>query len=132
MLRGMAAALLLTVAACNAAGAPTPTPEPTPRPTPTPIAAPVASPEDAAALVIATDPRFSGAVRLKPDLIGASKWWEAEPLAAGGYRIKLTVGWGDCPAGCIQRHVWTYDVDANGGITLVSESGDQVPSDLPA
>ena len=131
MLRVLIGGLLLTVAACNATGAPSPSPEPTPRPTPTPIAAPVASPEDAAALVIAADPRFRGAIQLKPDLIGASKWWEAEPLAAGGYRIKLTVGWGDCPAGCIQRHVWTYDVDASGGIRLVSESGDQVPADLP-
>ena len=123
--------LLVVLAACSAAGAPSPTPEPTPRPTPTPITAPVAAPADAAALVIATDPRFSGAIKLTPDLIGASKYWEAEPLAAGGYRIKLTLGWGDCPAGCIERHVWTYDVDASGGLTLVSESGDEVPSDLP-
>ena len=45
--------------------------------------------------------------------------------------MKLTIGWGDCPAGCIERHVWTFDVDANGGLTLVSESGDEVPTDLP-
>jgi hypothetical protein len=131
MLRVLIAGLLVTVAACNAAGAPSPTPALTPRPTPTPIAAPVASPEDAATLVIATDPRFGGAIRLTPDVIGASRWWEAEPLAAGGYRIKLTIGWGDCPAGCIQRHVWTFDVDATGGLKLVSESGDEVPADLP-
>ena len=124
--------LLVVLAACNDAGAPPPTPVPTPTPTPTPIAAPVASPEDAAALVIATDPRFSGAIKLAPGLIGASKWWEAEPLAAGGYRIKLTIGWGDCPSGCIERHVWTFEVDATGGLTLESESGDEVPSDLPA
>jgi hypothetical protein len=124
--------LLVTLAACNAAGAPSPTPVPTPQPTPTPIVAPVASPEDAAALVIATDPRFSGAIKLSPDLIGASKYWEAEPLAAGGYRIKLTLGWGDCPAGCINKHVWTFDVDATGGLTLVSETGDEVPADVPA
>ena len=131
MLRVLIAGLLVTVAACNAAGAPSPTPALTPRPTPTPIAAPVASPEDAAALVVATDPRFSGAIQLRPDVIGASRWWEAEPLGAGGYRIKLTIGWGDCPAGCIQRHVWTFDVDATGGLKLVSESGDEVPADLP-
>ena len=122
--------LLVVLAACNA-GAAAPTPEPTLRPTPTPIAATVTSPEDAATLVIATDPRFSGAIQLRPDLIGASKYWEAEPLAAGGYRIKLTLGWGDCPAGCIERHVWTYDVGPTGGLTLVSETGDEVPADLP-
>jgi hypothetical protein len=124
--------LLVALAACNAAGVPSPTPEPSLRPTPTPITAPVAAPEDAAALVIATDPRFAGAIELTPDIIGASKWWKAEPLASGGYRIELTIGWGDCPSGCIDRHVWTFDVDATGGVTLVSESGDEVPNDLPA
>ena len=122
--------LLVVLAACNA-GAAVPTPQPTPRPTPTPIMATVSSPDDAATLVIATDPRFSGAIQLRPDLIGASKYWEAEPLAAGGYRIKLTLGWGDCPAGCIEKHVWTYDVDPTGGLTPVSESGDEVPANLP-
>jgi hypothetical protein len=122
--------LLVVLAACNP-GAASPTLEPTLRPTPTPIVASVSSPEDAATLVIATDPRFSGAIQLRPDLIGASKYWEAEPLAAGGYRIKLTLGWGDCPAGCIERHVWTYDVDPTGGLKLVSETGDEVPANLP-
>ncbi len=131
MRHALIALLLVALAACTAAGAPSPTPAATPRPTPTPIAAPVASPEDAAALVIATDPRFSGASQLKPDMIGASKWWEADPLVTGGYRIKLTIGWGDCPAGCIERHVWTFDVDATGGLTLVSESGADPPSVLP-
>ena len=125
------AALLLTLAACSAAAAPSPSHAPTPRPTPTPIVAPVATPADAAAIVIASDPRFVGAIQLTPDIIGASKWWKAEPLSSGGYRIELTVGWGDCPAGCINRHVWTFDVDATGGLTLVSESGDEVPSNLP-
>ena len=131
-------ALLLTVAACAAcstAGAPSPSPVPTPQPTqqptPTPLAAPVNTPAGAAALVIETDPRFAGAIQLTPDIIGASKWWMAEPLAAGGYRIELTIGWGDCPAGCIHRHVWTFDVDAMGKVTLVNESGDEVPANLP-
>lgn len=92
----------------------------------------VRSAADAAAIVIASDPRFAGAIELTPDIIGASKWWTAEPLAGGGYRVELTIGWGDCPAGCINRHVWTFDVDARGGITPGAESGDPVPSELPA
>jgi hypothetical protein len=132
MLRRLVPLLLTALVACSApATAPSPSPAPTTRPTPTPIVARVISPEDAAALVIATDPRFAGAIKLGPDLIGASKWWTAEPLASGGYRIELTVGWGDCPAGCIERHVWTFDVDPAGSVTLVSESGDDVPSELP-
>ena len=129
----LAASLLVaTLAACSAAGAPSPTPAPTVRPTPTPIFARVSSPADAAALVIATNPIFGGTMELRPDVIGASRWWTATPLAGGGFRIELTIGWGDCMAGCIERHVWTFDVDASGGVKLVSETGDPVPSDLPA
>jgi hypothetical protein len=129
----LAASLLVAaLAACSAAGAPSPTPVPTARPTPTPIVARVSSPADAAALVIATNPMFTGTMELRPDVIGASRWWTATPLASGGYRVELTVGWGDCMAGCIERHVWTFDVDASGGVKLVSETGDPVPSDLPA
>jgi hypothetical protein len=125
-------ALLLTViAGCSAAGS-SPSSAPTTRPSPTPIVVPVSSAADAAALVIATDPRFAGAIQLTPDLIGGSKYWKAEQLVGGGYRIELTLGWGDCPSGCIERHVWTFDVDANGGVKLVGETGDPVPSDLPA
>ena len=127
----LVAALLVTVfAGCGAGGGSVPIP--TTQPTPTAIAFPVSTAADAAALVIATDPRFAGAIQLTPDLIGGSKYWKAEQLPGGGYRIELTLGWGDCPAGCIERHVWTFDVDANGGVKLISETGDPVPSDLPA
>jgi hypothetical protein len=98
-----------------------------PAPTPTPIAADVASSQDAAALVIATDPRFEGATELSPDLIGASRYWEATALADGAYQIKLTLGWGDCPSGCIERHTWVFMVTADGQVTLVEESGDPLP-----
>jgi hypothetical protein len=120
--------LAAALAACSAGGAAGPTVPPTP----TPIAVTVSTPADAAAVVIAANPLFAGTTELRPDVIGASKWWTAKPLAGGGYRIELTIGWGDCPAGCIERHVWTYDVDATGGLTLVSETGKPVPSDLPA
>lgn len=125
----MLAAVLLT--ACGPAAAPSPSPIPSARPTPTPIAAPVTTPADAAARVIAANPIFNGAVPLTQDLIGASKWWVATPLAGGGFTIQLTVGWGDCPAGCINRHVWTFDVKADGILALTSETGDPVPNPLP-
>jgi hypothetical protein len=127
----LAAVLAAAVAGCGGAASPSPTGSPTERPTPTPIARPVVTPADAAALVIASDPRFAGTIELTPDIIGASRWWTAEPLPAGGYRVVLTVGWGDCPAGCIERHTWTYDVTPAGELTLVDESGPEVPSPLP-
>jgi ABC-type transport system substrate-binding protein len=135
-----AATAILLVAACTDAGrsgasaptsmAPAATPTSTlVAPTPTPITVDVASPADAAALVIATDPRFEGAIALTPDVIGASKWWEATALAGGGYHVTITVGWGDCPSGCIDSHVWDFEVSADGQVTLLGESGDPIPSD---
>ena len=93
----------------------------------------VATPEEAAALVIASDPRFAGTIKLSPDNIGASRWWEAAALADGGFQIMLTIGWGDCPSGCIDRHSWVYRVTADGLVTLESETGDPMPAgSLPA
>lgn len=128
------------VAACAAGGGQSPPTQPSAAPTasvpaptasvpastPTPIAPDVASPADAAALVIATDPRFEGAIALSPDVIGASKWWEALALDDGAYRISLTVGWGDCPAGCINHHTWVFRVSADGEVALLEELGDPV------
>ncbi|NJD27591.1 MAG: hypothetical protein FIA92_04770 [Chloroflexi bacterium] len=90
------------------------------------------NPQEAAALVIATNPLFAGAMELNPDLVGQSTWWTSSSLPDGGYRIEMTVGWGDCPAGCINRHVWTFDVVPDGTVTLVEETGDEVPPSLPA
>lgn len=127
----LALVLALVLAACGPAATPTPSPSPSPRPTPTPIAQPVTTPAEAAARAIATNRIFAGAMPLTPDVIGASKWWIATPLAAGGYTIEVTVGWGDCPAGCINRHVWTFEVGADGAVKLLTETGDPVPNDLP-
>lgn len=118
----------LALAACGGGAAASPSAAPTP----TPTAGPAATAAEAAALVIATNPLFAGALELDANLIGASKWWVATPNSSGGYTIVMTVGWGDCPAGCISRHTWTFEVGPDGGLSLVSESGEAVPSVLPA
>jgi hypothetical protein len=66
---------------------------------------------------------------LTPDIIGASKWWEATAVAGGGYRVTITIGWGDCPSGCINEHVWDFEVSAAGQVTLLGESGDPITGD---
>jgi hypothetical protein len=119
--------LTLVLTACGPAATTSPSPVPSPRPTPTPIGAPVTTPEQAATLVIATNRLFAGAVPLTENLIGASRWWTATALAGGGYTIELTVGWGDCQAGCIDRHIWTFTVSAEGTVKLTGETGDPVP-----
>jgi hypothetical protein len=133
-----------SVAACGGSGAtasgplsgaPTATvrPSPTPvaaEPSPTPVTIVVGSPLDAATLVIATNPLFTGAAPRTEDAIGMSKWWVATPLSEGHFRIDVTVGWGDCMAGCIDRHVWSYEVWPDGTLELISEAGPEVPPEV--
>jgi hypothetical protein len=78
----------------------------------------------AAALVFAHEHITQMAPAL-PDVIGQSSWYEAYE-EAGGYAVKITVGAGDCQAGCIERHTWTYHVDYDGTVTLVGDEGDDL------
>jgi hypothetical protein len=131
---------LLLVAACSSAAAPSAAPiqsaapsvggeSPAPSDAPGPSAAvgSVTSGEAAAAAVIASDPRFAGLEAKNPDLIGQCCFYEVEP-AAGGWKVLIEIGWGDCPAGCIDRHNWTFSVTPTGTVTKLSESGPDVPS----
>lgn len=62
---------------------------------------------------------------LLPDVIGQSAWYEASQDATG-FSVKVTVGSGDCQAGCIEQHSWTYHVDVDGTVTLVADEGDDI------
>lgn len=91
-----------------------------------PVGGPVTTPEEAAALVIASDPRFADVRPYDPDLIGQAAWWTAEP-AADGYIVIIRIGWGDCQAGCIDQHTWRYSVTTAGEVELLSEEGSELP-----
>ncbi|MHB8891153.1 MAG: hypothetical protein ACYC65_03820 [Candidatus Limnocylindrales bacterium] len=94
------------------------------------------SPEAAAAAVQARSPLFDGFEPVNQDVIGQDRWWEAEPLDTAtppaGWAITFTAGWGDCQAGCIDRHSWTWDVAADGTVTFVSEEGSPLNDGLIA
>ena len=115
--------LLVVVAACSAAGAPTSSPSPSPS------GPAVTSPEEATARVQAAHPEFAGLGPLDPDVIGACCWAEAKAVE-GGYQVVFNVGWGDCPAGCINRHRWTFLVAPDGQVGLIAEEGPEVPPDV--
>ncbi len=118
------AAILLVVVACGVTGSSTPAP------TPTPTREPVTTPEGAVAAVIATEPRLTGIGPLDPELIGQSSWYEVTPASGvGAFLVSIRVGWGDCPAGCINQHEWLYAVQPDGTAVLQSEGGDPVPPD---
>ena len=93
---------------------------------PTPSLALITTPEQAARAVLATDSRFRAIGPLDPDLIGQAAWYEA--TAAGDrFEVVVRIGWGDCPAGCIDEHRWTYEVTRDGQVVLVGEIGPSVP-----
>ena len=106
----LSAIVLLLVAACSAGASPTPI-----------------SAGDAVAAVLAQDPRFAGLTALDPSMIGQSGYYDVQPAADGGYAVRVWIGWGDCPAGCINHHEWQYGVSAAGAVTLLGELGDPLP-----
>ena len=121
----------------SSAATPPPTPgqsQPTPRVTVLPSITPaptlagtgdVSSSAQAAALVFASDPRWSQMTPLRADFVGQSSWYEATE-DADGFNVTITVGQGDCQAGCIERHAWQYHVSHAGDVVLVGETGDDV------
>jgi hypothetical protein len=118
----VAALILLAVAACGSGAGASPTPSPSP------TRGPVTTSEEAVAAVIATEPRLTGIAARDPNLIGQGSWYEVTPASGvGAFLVKVQVGWGDCPAGCINGHEWVYAVQPDGTAVLQSESGDVVP-----
>ena len=104
--------------------------EPATEPTPAPLPVSVTTPEAAVAQVINTEKPLSGITPRNPDAIGQSAWYEVAPASGvGAFVVTVRIGWGDCPAGCINQHVWHYAVTPDGAVSLVSEEGAAVPDD---
>ena len=79
--------------------------------------------QDAIRLVLAQDERFAGIGPLNPDLIGQAAWYEVAATEQG-WQVRVRIGWGDCPTGCINEHTWTYAVSRTGEVELLREEGD--------
>ena len=89
----------------------------------------VTTKEEAVDAVIAREPRFLKITEKDPDMIGQSSWYEATPASGvGAFIVTMRVGWGDCPSGCIDEHVWTYAVAPDGAVTLQKETGTDPPA----
>jgi hypothetical protein len=93
-------------------------------------AAPGGSPPiDAAAaarLALAQQARFAGIGPLDESTIGQAAWYEVAGVE-DGWQVLIRIGWGDCPAGCINEHRWTYAVGGDASIELINEDGDALP-----
>ncbi|MEX1170324.1 MAG: hypothetical protein WEE50_09305, partial [Chloroflexota bacterium] len=84
----------------------------------------VTTPEQAVARVVAAEPRLTGIAPYDTGLIGQSSWYTVQPASGvGAFVVTVQVGWGDCPAGCINEHNWVFAVAPDGAVSVVSESG---------
>jgi hypothetical protein len=72
-----------------------------------------------------------GVIRAEPNCcVGDGNDIRARP-ENGGWRLEYSVGFGDCPAGCTGRRVWSFAVDNTGAVRYLGASGDPLPSWLP-
>ena len=90
---------------------------------------PIDTAEKAAARVGQVNTLLAGIKAKDPDAVGQPHYWEATRVP-GGWQLEFHVGWGDCPAGCIDEHVWTYEVRNDGAAVLVKETGDRIPPEV--
>jgi len=90
----------------------------------------VESATQAAALVLASEARFVGVGPRSSDMIGQSRWYDAAP-AVDGFSVSVTLGSGDCQAGCIDQHTWHYSVGVDGTLELIGEEGPAVDTTGP-
>lgn len=97
-------------------------------PSGSPIA--ISTADQAAQRVIQVEPGFSGIEARDPKLIGACCFYAAVQVPEG-FQVTFEVGAGDCPAGCIQKHRWTYGVTRDGVVTLLGDTGDELPAGAP-
>jgi hypothetical protein len=82
---------------------------------------------DAVRLALAEDAQFAGIGPRDSELIGQAAWYEVADTE-DGWQVRIVIGWGDCPAGCINQHHWVYAVTRSGEVSLVSEEGDEPPA----
>lgn len=80
----------------------------------------------AARLALAEQTRFAGIAPRDEEMIGQAAWYEVTETD-DGWQVLVRIGWGDCPAGCINEHRWTYAVGRDGTVELLREEGDVLP-----
>jgi hypothetical protein len=119
-----ALAILLSLSACGSSGSAAASAAPS-------VAETIDSEVEAARAVAKENPILSGVGPLESDSIGQANYWDAD-TTSDGYALRYSIGWGDCMAGCIQGHEFTYEVTRAGAVRLVSERGDVIPPDVVA
>jgi hypothetical protein len=95
---------------------------------------PIDTPAEAHEAILDTGAPFEDFAFLGDGLIGASQYYEVkgEPGSAASWIVIYTYGWGDCPAGCISRHTFVYQVDpVTGEVRFDRQEGEALPAEAP-
>jgi len=82
--------------------------------------------DQAARLALTQQDRFTGIAARDDNLIGQAAWYQVA-ASGDGWDVLIRIGWGDCQAGCIKEHLWTYHVSGDGTIALAHDTGDPLP-----
>ena len=71
--------------------------------------------------------KIPGVLHAGPDSYGGGgNDIEATIYTNSNIEYIFSIGWGDCPSGCIERHYWKYTVDTEGYVHFVKEYGNQL------
>lgn len=63
----------------------------------------------------------------EPDGIGGDGNDIRAEASAAGWRLEYSIGFGDCPAGCIGRHAWSFLVGSDGSVSYLGSTGPEPP-----
>jgi hypothetical protein len=99
------------------------------------VSPPIDSGAEAHAAVLALGTPFNSFAPIESAMIGANATYEVKGSDGGdaAWIVIYTYGWGDCQAGCIDRHSWAFQVDSRTGIaTYDSQMGSALVADAPA
>jgi hypothetical protein len=101
-----------------------------------PLPRDITTAEEAAEAVKESNPLFGSIGPKDPTMMGQADWWTAVPSGSGtppdGWSVVYRVGWGDCQAGCIDEHTWTYEVGRDGTVGFVGEGGSPLSPEIIA
>ena len=96
---------------------------------------PIDSAAEAHAAVLALGTPFAAFAPVESARIGADSTYEVKGSEGGDavWIVIYTFGWGDCQAGCIDRHSWAFQVDGRTGSSFYdSQMGAALPAEAPA
>jgi hypothetical protein len=64
----------------------------------------------------------------EPNWFGGDGDWVTATFEQNGTVVEFSVGYGDCPAGCLRRRSWKFGVSSDGKVQFLGATGDHPPT----